>query len=171
MEDDNTMRKSNQTSKDENLTAGYSSIVDYHNTLVQVRFTVAGLSVAADGFLASALFQADSPVVSKILISTLGVILTFICGMLEIRTLQLLMKLLKGGYEIERIFGLTEEQGVFSILMQAQIVPRFLSKRSKASAKRETRFVFSHSVMFGLLYLCIFIFWLIMLLLVVLRII
>jgi hypothetical protein len=64
------MRKSNPNIKDENLTAGYSSIVDYHNTLVQIRFTVAGLSIAADGFLASALFQADSPVVSKILSTT-----------------------------------------------------------------------------------------------------
>ena len=164
------MKKSSQYVKDENLTAGYSSIVDYHNTMVQVRFTVVGLSVAADGFLASAFFQADSPSVSKVLISTLGIILTFICGMLEIRTLQLLMKLLKGGYEIEKLLGLTEEQGVFSILMQAQIVPRLISKRSKASARQRPRFVFSHTVMFGLLYLCIFIFWLVMLLLVLLRI-
>jgi hypothetical protein len=165
------MRKSNPNIKDGDLTAGYNSIADYHNTLVQIRFTVAGLSIAADGFLASALFQADSPVFSKVLISVLGVILTFICGMLEIRTLQLLMKLLKGGYAIEKLLGLNEEQGVFSILTHAQIVPRFLSKRSKTAAKRENRFIFSHSVMFGLLYLCIFVFWLFMLLLVLFRII
>ncbi len=165
------MRKSNSNLKSEDLTAGYTSIVDYHNTLVQVRFTVAGLSIAADGFLASAIFQTDSPTFSKILISTLGIILTFICGMLEIRNLQLLMKLLKSGYEIEKILGLNEEQGVFSILMQSQIVPRLLRKRTKASAKRENGFVFSHSVMFGLLYLCIFIFWLAMLILVLLKIV
>lgn len=45
----------------ENLSAGYSSIVGYHNNLMQIRFTVAGLSVAADGFLASAFFQTGSP--------------------------------------------------------------------------------------------------------------
>jgi len=34
LEDDKTMRKSNPNLKSEDLTAGYTSIVDYHNTLV-----------------------------------------------------------------------------------------------------------------------------------------
>ncbi|HCC78019.1 MAG: hypothetical protein A2X25_00350 [Chloroflexi bacterium GWB2_49_20] len=165
------MENSNPTIKCENLSTGYNGIVDYHNNLVQIRFTVAGLSIAADGFLASALFQTGSLMFSKILISILGVVLTFICGMLEIRTYQLLNELLKGGYALEKILGLNEEQGLFSILMHAQIVPRFLSKPLKGSAKREKKFIFSHSVMFVLLYVCVFIFWLIMLIFVLLKIV
>lgn len=171
MEVENIMKKSTPNIQREDLSTGYNGIVDYHNNLVQIRFTVAGLSIAADGFLASAIFQTGSPMFSKILISILGLVLTFICGMLEIRTFQLLNKLLKGGYALEKILGLDEDQGLFSILMRAQIVPGFLSKPSKVSAKRENRYIFSHSVMFGLLYVCVFIFWLIMLVLALLKII
>jgi hypothetical protein len=155
----------------ENLSAGYNGIVDYHNNLVQIRFTVAGLSVAADGFLASALFQTGSPEFSKVLIAILGIILTFICGMLELRTLQLLMKLLKSGYALEKTMELGEDQGVFSVLTHSQIVPRFLKKFSNAPTDQEERFVFSHSVMFWLLYICIFVFWMIMLALALLKIV
>ncbi|MBI5932568.1 MAG: hypothetical protein HY867_02580 [Chloroflexi bacterium] len=165
------MKAKNSDTQFENLSAGYDGIVDYHNNLVQIRFTVAGLSIAADGFLASAFFQTDAVVLSRIIISILGIVLTFICGMLEIRTFQLLNKLLKGGYEIEKILGLNEEQGMFSILMQTQILPRFLSKPMKRPAKREGKFIFSHSVMFGLLYASVFIFWLTMLALVLLKIV
>lgn len=164
------MKTDNPNDKPENLDAGYDGIVDYHNNLVQIRFTVAGLSIAADGFLASALFNTSAPLFSKIIISVLGIILTFICGMLEIRTFQLLNKLLKGGFELEKAFGFKENQGVFSILMQNQIVPRFIGKPLKRSAKGG-RFIFSHSVMFGLLYVCIFFFWVTMLVLVLLKII
>lgn len=157
------MKANNSNVQFENLSAGYSGIVDYHNNLVQIRFTVAGLSIAADGFLASALFQTDSVILSKTIISILGLVLTFICGMLEIRTFQLLNKLLQGGYELEKVFGLKENQGLFSILMQTQVLPRFLSKPLKRPAKREGKFVFSHSIMFGLLYVSVFIFWLAML--------
>ncbi len=165
------MKVNNSNVKLENLSAGYNGIVDYHNNLVQIRFTVAGLSIAADGFLASAFFQTDSVALSRIIISILGIVLTFICGMLEIRTFQLLNKLLKGGYEIEKIFGVNEGQGVFSILTQNQIVPRFIGKPLKGSTKREKKFIFSHSVMFGLLYVSVFIFWLTMLVLVLLKIV
>ena len=165
------MKKRNPDVPFENMSVGYNSIVEYHNNLVQIRFTVAGLSVAADGFLASAFFQPDSPEFSRILIAVLGLILTFICGMLELRTLQLLMKLLKAGYSIEKTLGLGEDQGVFSVLTHSQVVPRFLKKFSKAPTDQESRFVFSHSVMFWLLYICIFIFWAIMLVLSLLKIV
>ncbi|MBN8654235.1 MAG: hypothetical protein J0M11_00760 [Anaerolineae bacterium] len=165
------MKKRNPEIPFENLSTGYNGIVEYHNNLVQVRFTVAGLSVAADGFLASAFFQTGSPDLSRILIATLGLILTFICGMLELRTLQLLMKLLKAGYMLEKAMELGADQGVFSVLMQSQIVPRFLKKLSNAPSDQESRFVFSHSVMFWLLYICIFIFWMIMFALALLNIV
>lgn len=164
------MKKDNPNTTFEDLSAGYGGIVDYHNNLVQIRFTVIGLSIAADGFLASAFFQTDAAVLSRIIISILGLVLTFICGMLEMRTFQLLNKLLKGGYKLEKIFGLKEDQGLFSILMQNQIIPRVISKPLKGSAKRE-KFIFSHSVMFGLLYVCVFVFWLLMLVFVLLKIV
>jgi hypothetical protein len=70
------MNKSNSNTSLENLSTGYNGIVDYHNNLVQIRFTIAGLSIAADGFLVSAIFQAGSPQFSRILISILGIMLT-----------------------------------------------------------------------------------------------
>lgn len=164
------MKANNPNIKFENLIAGYTGIVDYHNNLVQIRFIVAGLSITADGFLAAALFNASAPLFSKIIISALGIILTSICGMLEIRTFQLLNELLKGGYELEKTFGLNEDQGVFSILMQNQIDPRFINKSPKGAVKSE-KFIFSHTIMFGLLYVCIFIFWLIILIFVLLKIV
>ena len=114
------MKEDDPKSNFEDLRVGYSGIVDYHNNLVQIRFTVIGLSIAADGFLASAFFQPDNAILSRIIISILGIILTFVCGMLEIRTFQLLNKLLKGGYKLEKVFGFKEDQGFFSILMQNQ---------------------------------------------------
>lgn len=164
------MKANNPKIKFENLMAGYNGIVDYHNNLVQIRFIVAGLSITADGFLAAALFNTSAPLFSKMLISVLGIILTFICGMLEIRTFQLLNELLKGGYELEKTFGLKEDQGMFSILMQNQMDPRFTNKSLKGSTKRE-KFIFSHSVMFALLYVCVFIFWLTMLIFALLNIV
>lgn len=165
------MIKDNPKPNFENLGAGYSGIVDYHNNLVQIRFTVAGLSVAADGFLASAFFQTDSVALSRIIISTLGIVLTFICGMLEIRTFQLLNRLAEGGYGIEKDLGLNEEQGVFSILRHNQIIPRFMNKPPRGSKRMKKPFIFSHTVMFGMLYLCVFIFWLTMLVFVLLKIV
>jgi hypothetical protein len=50
----------------------------------------------------------------------LGVVLTIICGMLEIRTYQLLKKLLKAGCSLERILSLNEDQGMFTILTHSQ---------------------------------------------------
>ena len=47
--------KPSNTSEDERVV--YSAIVDYHNNLVQMRFTVVGLFLAANGFLASGYFQ------------------------------------------------------------------------------------------------------------------
>lgn len=55
--------------------------------------------------------------------------------------------------------------------MHTQVLPRFLSKPLKRPAKKEGKFIFSHSVMFGLLYVCVFIFWLLMLVFVLLKIV
>ena len=107
------MKQDNPNTKFEDLSAGYGGIVDYHNNLVQIRFTVAGLSIAADGFLTSAFFQTDSVVLSRIIISILGVVLTFICGMLEIRTFQLLNKLLKGGMKSKKFLGSMKGKAYF----------------------------------------------------------
>jgi hypothetical protein len=55
------MKKNNSNIQPENLSTGDHGIVDYHNNLVQIRFTVAGLSIAADEFLASGFFRQTPP--------------------------------------------------------------------------------------------------------------
>ncbi len=56
----------------ETLPAIFGAIVDYHNNLTQTRFTIAGLYIAATGFLASSLFSSTSSPKSHLLISFFG---------------------------------------------------------------------------------------------------
>ena len=71
------------------IRAAYSAVVDYHNGLVQTRFTVAGLFFAANGFLALGVFQQSVPALLRVILSALGVGLAVICLLLELRTYQL----------------------------------------------------------------------------------
>jgi hypothetical protein len=51
--------KPSQYTDDNNLLTTYKVFTDYHNTLVQARFTIAGLYLTATGFLVNSWFSID----------------------------------------------------------------------------------------------------------------
>jgi hypothetical protein len=109
---------------DGNIRAAYAALVSYHNVLVQARFTVAGLFLAANGFLINAYFQANTPSNIKPAIPILSLLVTWICGILEARTTQLLKNIGNRGKKLEKDIGLNinpdefskENQGFFSLM-------------------------------------------------------
>lgn len=91
---------------DQYLKEVYRSVVDYHNSLVNMRFTVAGLYIAGSAFLVNALFSDYQWCYTKITVCSLGLVLTLIVFIIEVRTRNLLKNLGKFGGEIEKEFKL-----------------------------------------------------------------
>ena|SRR3972149_5213920 len=80
----------------------YRSVVDYHNSLVLMRFTVAGLYLAGSAFLINALFCNTQPCWgTKITVCFMGLLLTLIVFIIEVRTRCLLKNLGEFGIKIE----------------------------------------------------------------------
>ena len=137
----------------------YNAIVDYHNNLVHMRFTVAGLYLAATGFLVGGMSESSSKLF--IIVPLLGLILTAIAWLLEIRTYTLLENLGSRGLEIEKKMELAGIEGFFKLMAGQPLQPRlpFIRKRVKA-CPNVIRYIVSHSFGLDLLYASIAIFWL-----------
>ena len=92
----------------EDIRAEYSALVTYHTSLVNGRFTLAGLFVAGLGLLGGAVLRNDVPPRAKVLGATLGLLLTVCLWILELRTRSLFASLAMRGIDIEHDhFGLT----------------------------------------------------------------
>ncbi len=143
----------------ENLRTVFDAILDYHNNLVHMRFTVAGLYVAATGFLASSWFSSLGRQNSSayLLIPVLGFILTLVCWLLEIRTYQLLDNLARMGRSIESMLGIGK--GFFALMKRQPLRPKYPFTKTPLPASEETKRVISHSFGLSLLYGSILIFW------------
>ena len=148
---------------DDDLRAAYAAIVDYHNNLVHMRFTVAGLFLAANGFLASGFFQSTVSAVPRVALPVLGMVLAVICWLLEMRTYQLLENLGARGLDLEASLRLHQGQGFFFLMEHQPIAPRLMPTSLRLPANRVVRYLVSHSFGIGLLYTCVGLFWLIML--------
>jgi hypothetical protein len=138
--------------------------VDYHNSLVQTRFTIAGLYIAATGFLASSWFATLGRQRSGTywLIPLLGVILTLACWLLEIRTYQLLRNLGSTGEKIEDKLKIQHALRFFAPLMSFQKVRPWLPFTSRELPEwkiGKDRHLVSHSFGLNILYASIFLFW------------
>ncbi len=141
----------------------YDAIVGYHNTLVQVRFTIAGLYLAATGFLVNSWFSKDPQKSSYFfLIPALGISLAISCWILEIRTYHLLSNLTERGNLIEHRMHLNYI-GFFKLMNNQPILARlpFFShgKHGKIPETEFTKYIISHSFGFNLIYLAILLFW------------
>ena len=136
----------------DDIRAAYAAVVDYHNNLVQMRFTVAGLFLAANGLLASGFFQSNLSPLFLDALSVLGMGIAVSCGLLEVRTNRLLKNLGVRGLALERQLGLHEENGFFSLMEHQPSSPR----------NRVVRYLISHSFGIGLLYTLVILFWLFM---------
>lgn len=144
------------------LSASYSAIVDYHNTLVQARFTVVGLFLAANAFLATGFFQGAPDKLPAYTLPVLGSILTAICWLLELRTYQLLDNLGTRGSALEKeILGDDNEHGFFSLMKKQPLGPKLLILRIRFETNSLVKYLVSHSFGIGALYAAIGIFWLI----------
>lgn len=141
----------------------YDAIVDYHNVLVQIRFTVVGLFLAANGFLASGYFQSNGFTPHRLSIPILCLVLTIICWLLEVRTYQLLKNLGKRGRKLEKILGINKDMSFFALMKNQPIGAQLIPTPLRLPAKIH---LFSHSIGIGLIYVGIGLFWLILLIMI-----
>ena len=144
----------------DDLLAIYSAFVDYHNNLVHMRFTVAGLYLAASGFLVGALFSGRDWCGTKLSVTLLGLALTAIAWLLEIRTYCLLENLAKKGIQIEKKLQLGGISGFFELMSDQPLSPRLPFIRIRLTrCPKLVRYVVSHSLGLDLLYFCLAMFW------------
>jgi len=133
----------------------YRSVVDYHNSLVLMRFTVAGLYLAGSAFLINALFCNTQPWWgTKITVCFMGFVLTLIVFIIEVRTRCLLKNLGEFGIKIEEKFkheslnvNGVEIKGFFGLMKNQPIQPPFPK-------------IVTHSIGLYSLYIVFLLFWL-----------
>jgi len=143
---------------DNNLPTLYKAMLDYHNTLVQVRFTIAGLYLTATGFLVNSWFSIDHQKSNyAFTIPILGISLALLCWLLEIRTKHLLINLGDTGIKIEKKMEICN-YGFFD-LMDTQPIQPILPFTQKVLEPKLAKKIISHTLGFNLIYLVIFIFW------------
>jgi hypothetical protein len=159
------MQTEDTQASDDDLRIVYDAIVDYHNNLVHMRFTVAALYLAASGFLAGALFSGTGWAGPKAAVPALGLALSLIAWLREIRTYCLLENLAERGGQIEKQLQLGGVGGFFDLMAHQPIPPRLPFVRKRLPAWRAVRYVVSHSLGLDLLYTSLTIFWLTILLL------
>ena len=148
-----------QSPSSDAIKATYAAIVAYHNSLVQTRFTIAGLFLAANALLAGSFSQTSLSVLPKPALPALGITLAIICWALEVRTYQLLENLGKRGLDLENRLGLEKVEGFFSLMAHQPIGPRLLPTRIRLPASG----LFSHRLGIALLYTLVGLFLVIML--------
>ena len=84
------MTESNQEKENaENLRMEYSAVVNYHNDLVKSRFTIAGLYIAAIGFVAGAVFKEDSTLIGQLVGSMFAFWIALCLWIIELRSRML----------------------------------------------------------------------------------
>jgi hypothetical protein len=156
------MKPISAISDEKNLPIMYNAIVDYHNGLIQVRFTIAGLYLAATGFLVNSWFNIGYQISMYIIIPFLGISLAFVCWLLEMRTDQLMSNLAKRGLEIEEKMNVNLGIGFFELMNKQPDGPRNPFSKDKEvipSSSFLSKGIVSHSRGFTILYLIIVIFW------------
>jgi len=174
--------KEENTSKygPDEIRAEYSAVVGYHTAIVNSRFTVAGLYVAAVGFLAAAVLGKETSAVVRIAASGLACWLTLCLWILELRSRALFTNLAHRGIDIEhRYWGLTKDEdwyrGFFSRMYKepppGESIEEGLPRRKYPDRPtifwfknpmnmRLSRFI-SHGIGLDLLYAGCGIFWLV----------
>jgi len=146
----------------DDLRAAYAAIADYHTSLVQTRFTIVGLFLAANGFLAIGFFQSGASALARIALPVIAIVLTVICWVLEVRTYHLLENLAGRGLELEKLLGYREDQGFFSLIAYQPIGPRLIPMRFRLPVIKGDP-ILSHTIGISLIYIIIGLFWSVML--------
>ena len=141
----------------DDLRQSYAAMVDYHNNLVQLRFTVVGLFLATNGVLATDFFQSSLSIFSFPVLQAIGFLLAVFFWLMEVRIFQLLENLGARGLDLEKQLDIRKNQGFFFLMEDQPIGPRLLPTSVRLSSNR----FFSHSVWISLLYALVGLLWLI----------
>jgi len=145
---------------DDTLRTILTAITHDYAALARMRFTIAGLYLAATGFLASSWFAGlrGGSAPSYYLIPALGFVVTLVCWLMEIRTHQLILNLEYKGAEIEKRLTVDGRLTLFMMSSGYPLPPRlpFSTKTPLPGFLR--RFV-SHSFGLNTLYASIAGFW------------
>ncbi len=153
--------------KEEDLQTVYSVTGNYHDTLVGIRFTVAGLYLTASAFLATIIYQNPTPSKSVVLISSVfAIILTILLWLMEIRNSCLLENLDDLGKKIEDKFELDNQKGFFDVMKKQDIQPcwpfgPFGKKEFRKELPSFLKPIVSHRVCLSLIYITTGLFWVI----------
>ena len=144
----------------ETLRTVLSAIAHDYAALARMRFTIAGLYLAATGFLASTWFAGLRDGISSAyyLIPALGFIVTLICWLMEIRTVQIIQNLEYKGAEIEKRLRVDDKLTLFMMSKGYPLQPRLPFSRGVPMPRALRRFV-SHSFGLNSLYAAIASFW------------
>jgi hypothetical protein len=139
----------------------HEAMVNYHNALVQMRFSVASLFVAAAAFLVGAIVVDTAGIGVKKLLPMLGLMVTITAWILEVRTGALLANLVEQGIAYEAHLEFNGLDGFFGLLSKPQkigIRVPFIGIKLPNSSKFIRR-VFSHTFGLELIYLSFLLFW------------
>ena len=151
---------------DETLRTIHDEITRMYSALAQMRFTIAGLYLAATGFLASAWFAGlrDGITSAFYLIPALGFVVTLVCWVMEIRTFHLILNLEHKGAEAEQRLHVDGKLTLFMMRAGYPLPPRLPFTTRRSVPKILQRFV-SHSFGLNALYASIAAFWVLALIL------
>lgn len=145
----------------DDIRLNYESTVNYHNMLVQMRFSTAALYMTAAAFLVTAHFGETKWLGHPVLLPLLGLATTIAAWILEVRTEALLANLIRNGQEAESNLTLPPKSGFFHLMSQPQPIgiriPFFRNRLSNGN--RILRYTFSHTFALELMYISFFIFW------------
>ena len=151
---------------DETLRTVLSAITHDYAALARMRFTIAGLYLAATGFLASSWYAGlrDGVSPAYYLIPALGIVVTLICWLLEIRTFQLIMNLEHKGAQIEKRLNVEGKLTLFMMSGGYPLPPK-LPFSTRTPVPGFLRRLVSHSFGLNALYASIATFWILTLIL------
>lgn len=160
----------------ENIRSEYAAVVEYHGSIVNIRFTIAGLYIAAIGFIASAVLAKDTEWLARLGGAALAWWLTVCMGILELRSRSLYTNLAHRGIDIEHqhwcLIGRHWYDGFFSRQYKVEPTEDFkedvpskpgfdrpkIAWMKKPLSEKISRHI-SHSMGFDLLYAGSLIFW------------
>lgn len=143
----------NEQQNNESMNIEYKAVVDYHLSIVNSRFTIAGLYVAALGFSTTSMFSSTIAPQTHVVLLGLALFVTFCLWILELRSRSLYTNLAHQGIDIEQ--NIWKHIGFFSHqhkLNKPHSMPDCPVVFGKKIPVKYSKYI-SHSNGFDLLYL------------------
>jgi hypothetical protein len=142
--------------------ASYDATVNYHNALVQMRFSVAAIFMTAAAFLVAAHLGETKWKGYPVLLPLLGAFITVATWVMELRTRALLANLVASGCKLESSMGVAVGHGFFELMSAPQSIGVKVPfwEREIPNSHPLVRRIFSHGFCLNSLYLSFLLFWL-----------